>query len=141
MYLQGGFQSRGGRWWKTWKKSRQALRSGKGVGWGDQTPCLFCTVGRFFRPSYHFNLVPHGCLGVAAKLERGATVADVGCGHGFSTIIMAKAFPKSTFVGYDFHSKSVEQARVHAKQHGATAVTRSSKSRQRANFKAKIWIW
>ncbi len=58
--------------------------------------------------------------GVVSKLEHGATVADVGCGHGFSTIIMAKAFPKSTFVGYDFHPASVEQARVHAKEHGAT---------------------
>ena len=62
--------------------------------------------------------------GVVAKLERGATVADVGCGHGFSTIFMAKAFPKSTFVGYDFHPASVEQARVHAEQHGATANTK-----------------
>ena len=61
--------------------------------------------------------------GVAAKLERGAKVADVGCGHGFSTIIMAKAFPKSTFVGYDFHPGSVEQARIHAEQHGVSANT------------------
>ena len=108
-------------------KVEAAFRSGKGVGWGDQTPCLFCTVGRFFRPSYHNNLVGSwlpALDGVAAKLERGATVADVGCGHGFSTIIMAKAFPKSTFVGYDFHPESVEQARVHAKQHGATANTK-----------------
>jgi ubiquinone/menaquinone biosynthesis C-methylase UbiE len=59
-----------------------------------------------------------------AKLERGAAVADVGCGHGFSTIIMAKAFPKSTFVGYDFHPASVEQARMHAEQHGVAANTR-----------------
>ena len=108
-------------------KVEAAFRSGKGVGWGDQTPCLFCTVGRFFRPSYHNNLVSSwlpALDGVAAKLERGATVADVGCGHGFSTIIMAKTFPKSTFVGYDFHPESVEQARVHAKQHGATANTK-----------------
>ena len=61
--------------------------------------------------------------GVTAKLERGATVADVGCGHGFSTIIMAKAFPRSTFVGYDFHAGSIEQARAHAEQHGVTANT------------------
>ena len=84
-------------------------------------------MGRFFRPGYHNNLVASwlpALDGVAAKLESGAKVADVGCGHGFSTIIMAKAFPKSTFVGYDFHPDSVAQARVHAEQHGATANTK-----------------
>ena len=104
-----------------------AFRSGKGVGWGDQSQCLFCTTGRFFRTGYQHNLVSSwlpALDGVTAKLECGATVADVGCGHGFSTIIMAKAFPKSTFVGYDFHPDSVEQARVHAEQHGATANTK-----------------
>ena len=98
-----------------------AFRSGKGVGWGNQSQCLFCTTGRFFRPGYQNNLVGSWLPtldGVAAKLESGAKVADVGCGHGFSTIIMAKAFPKSTFVGYDFHPDSVAQARVHAEQHG-----------------------
>jgi 2-polyprenyl-3-methyl-5-hydroxy-6-metoxy-1,4-benzoquinol methylase len=101
-----------------------AFRSGKGVGWGDQSQCLFCTVGRFFRPGYHNSLIASwlpALDGVAAKLERGATVADVGCGHGFSTIIMAKAFPNSSFVGYDFHPSSVEQARAHAKQHSVEA--------------------
>jgi hypothetical protein len=104
-----------------------AFRSGKGVGWGNQSQCLFCTTGRFFRPGYQNNLVGSWLPtldGVAAKLESGAKVADVGCGHGFSTIIMAKAFPKSTFVGYDFHPDSVAQARVHAEQHGATANTK-----------------
>ena len=62
--------------------------------------------------------------GVTAKLERGASVADVGCGHGFSTIMMAKAFPESTFVGYDFHPGSVAQAQSHAEQHGVAANTR-----------------
>jgi SAM-dependent methyltransferase len=104
-----------------------AFRTGKGVGWGDQSQCLFCATGRFFRPGYHNNLVSSwlpALDGISAKLERGATVADVGCGHGFSTIMMAQAFPKSTFVGYDFHPSSVEQARAHAKQHGVTANTR-----------------
>jgi len=59
-----------------------------------------------------------------ARLERGARVADGGCGHGFSTVMMAKAFPTSSFVGYDFHPGSVEQARSHAEQHGVTANTR-----------------
>ena len=73
-----------------------------------------------------------------AKLERGAKVADVGCGHGFSTIIMAKAFPNSTFVGYDFHPNSIEQARVHAEQHGVTANTKFEVA-WRATFPARTW--
>jgi SAM-dependent methyltransferase len=104
-----------------------AFRLGTGVGWGKQSQCLFCTVGRFFRPGYHNSLVTSwlpSLEGVTAKLERGAAVADVGCGHGFSTIIMAKAFPNSSFVGYDFHPSSVEQARLHAKEHGVEANTK-----------------
>jgi hypothetical protein len=104
-----------------------AFRTGKGVGWGNQSQCLFCTVARFFRPGYHNNLVASwlpALEGVIAKLEHGATVADVGCGHGVSTAIMAKAFPNSTFIGYDFHPTSVEAARAHAEQHGVTANTR-----------------
>jgi len=104
-----------------------AFRTGKGVGWGAQSQCLFCTVGRFFRPSYHNALVQSwlpALDGVITRLDRGASVADVGCGHGFSTVIMAKAFPNSSFVGYDFHPDSVAQARRHAEQHGVTANTR-----------------
>ena len=104
-----------------------AFRSGKGVGWGDQSQCLFCTTGKSFRTRHQANLVSSwlpALEGVVDKLQKGAQVADVGCGHGFSTIIMAKAFPKSTFVGYDFHPASIDQARVHAEQHGATANTR-----------------
>jgi len=104
-----------------------AFRTGKGVGWGNQSQCLFCSVGRFFRPSYQSNLVDSwlpALDGVKAKLERGAIVADVGCGHGFSTILMAKAFPNSSFIGYDFHSDSVAQAKLHAEQHGVSANTR-----------------
>ena len=103
-----------------------AVRSGKGVGWGDQSQCLFCTVGRFFRPSYHNSLVQSwlpALDGVVARLERGAIVADVGCGHGFSTVIMAKAFPRSTFIGYDFHPNSIAEARKHAEEHDVTANT------------------
>jgi len=108
-------------------KVEPAFRTGEGVGWGDQTPCLFCTTGRFFRPAYQNNLVSSwlpALDGVVEKLESGASVADIGCGHGFSTIFMAKAFPNSTFVGYDFHPSSIEQARVHAKQHGVAANTK-----------------
>jgi SAM-dependent methyltransferase len=126
VYLQGGFDL------AVTMMENQALlepafRSGKGVGWGEQSQCLFCAAGRFFRPGYHNSLVESwlpALDGVVAKLKQGATVADVGCGHGFSTVIMAKAFPNSTFIGYDFHSGSVEQARLHARQHGVTANTR-----------------
>jgi SAM-dependent methyltransferase len=126
VYLQGAFDL------ATVMMENQALvepafRSGTGVGWGGQSQCLFCTVGRFFRPGYHNNLVQSwlpALDGVVSKLEAGATVADVGCGHGFSTIIMAKAFPKSTFVGYDFHPSSITQAQKHAEQHGVAANTR-----------------
>jgi SAM-dependent methyltransferase len=104
-----------------------AFRTGKGVGWGNQSRCLFCTTARFFRPGYHNNLIASwlpALDGIVTKLERGATVADVGCGHGVSTVIMAKAFPNSTFVGYDFHPGSIEQATAHAAEHGVTANTR-----------------
>jgi SAM-dependent methyltransferase len=104
-----------------------AFRTGRGVGWGEQPQCLFCAVGRFFRPGYLNHLVGSwlpALDGVVAKLERGATVADVGCGEGFSTVMMARAFPNSTFVGYDFFPGSVERARQHAEQHGVTANTR-----------------
>ena len=87
-----------------------AFKTGNGVGWGDQAACLFCAVGRFFRPGYRNNLVSGWLLqlrDVVHKLETGARVADVGCGHGFSTVIMAKAFPKSHFTGYDFHPGSI----------------------------------
>jgi SAM-dependent methyltransferase len=120
VYLQGGFDL-AAVMMENQPLVEPAFRSGKGVGWGEQSQCLFCTTGRFFRPGYHNSLVASwlpALDGVAAKLERGAKVADVGCGHGFSTIIMAKAFPNSSFVGYDFHPASVAQARVHAAQHG-----------------------
>src|SRR4051794_13083869 len=87
-----------------------AFRTGRGVGWAQQPQCLFCATGRFFRPSYHNHLTGSwlpALDGVVAKLERGAAVADVGCGEGFSTIIMAKTFPNATFVGYDFYPGSV----------------------------------
>jgi len=97
------------------------------VSWGDQTSCLFCAVARFFRPGYHNNLVSNWLRaldGVVDKLRRGAKVADVGGGHGWSTALMAKAFPNSQFIGYDFHPSSIEHARGHAREHGVTANTR-----------------
>ena len=105
-------------------KVEPAFKTGAGVAWGDQATCLFCAVARFFRPGYHNNLVSNwlpALDGVVAKLEKGAKVADVGCGHGVSTVMMAKAFPNSQFVGYDFHPSSIEHAQAHAREHGVTA--------------------
>jgi hypothetical protein len=104
-----------------------AFKTGDGVAWGDQASCLFCAVAQFFRPGYHNNLVSQwlpALDGVVEKLKRGARVADVGCGHGVSTVIMAAAFPNSQFIGYDFHPSSIEQAEAHAREHGVIANAR-----------------
>lgn len=126
VYLQGAFDSAAAMM-ENQALVEPAFRTGKGVGWGHQSQCLFCAVGRFFRPSYH-NMLTTAWLpaldGVADRLDRGAAVADIGCGHGFSTVIMAKAFPNSTFTGFDFHPDSVAQARRHAEEHGVTCNTR-----------------
>ena len=99
----------------------QAFTTGEGVRWGDQPGCLFCGVAEFFRPGYLANLVDAwlpALDGVVDKLRAGARVADVGCGHGISTVMMAEAFPNSEFVGYDFHEASIAAASTHAKEHG-----------------------
>jgi SAM-dependent methyltransferase len=98
-----------------------AFRTGKGVGWHEHDPGLFEGTERFFRPGYAVNLVPTwipALEGVQAKLEKGGRVADVGCGHGASTVLMAKAFPASRFVGFDYHKGSIEFARQVAKREG-----------------------
>lgn len=102
-------------------KVEHCFRTGEGVRWGDTAGCLFCATGKFFRPGYVNNLVQAwvpALDGVEAKLKSGAKVADVGCGVGFSTVLMAEAFPNSEFVGYDFHEPSIESARAHAAEHG-----------------------
>lgn len=95
----------------------EAYRSGGGVSWTERCTCLFCGTDRFFRAGYKASLVTQWLPtldGVIAKLEQGATVIDVGCGFGSSTLIMADAFPKSEFLGIDFHAPSIEHARQHA---------------------------
>jgi 2-polyprenyl-3-methyl-5-hydroxy-6-metoxy-1,4-benzoquinol methylase len=102
-------------------KVEEAFRTGTGVGWGDSGGCLFCAVGAFFRPGYVNSIVQSwipALDGVEAKLANGGRVADIGCGVGFSTLLMAKAFPHAEFVGYDFHEPSIEDARKHASEHG-----------------------
>ena len=100
-------------------KISEAFKTGKGVGWNERSECLFCGTARFFRTAYKHHLVQEwlpALDGVVAKLERGAKVADVGCGHGVSTRLMAKAFPNSRFFGFDYHDGSIEAAREAAKQ-------------------------
>jgi SAM-dependent methyltransferase len=98
-------------------KVAEGFKTGCGVGWHEHDPELFIGTERFFRPGYNAHLISEwipALDGVQEKLERGARVADVGCGLGASTIIMAKAFPKSTFVGFDYHAPSIEKARERA---------------------------
>jgi len=102
-------------------KIREAFRSGQGMGWHEHDHRLFRGTERFFRPGYRAHLVSEwipALDGVREKLERGAKVADVGCGHGASTIIMAEAFPNSEFFGFDYHAPSIERAHEAAKEAG-----------------------
>jgi SAM-dependent methyltransferase len=100
----------------------EAFRTGRGVGWHEHHRCLFSGVERFFRPGYNAHLTTDwlpALDGAVARLERGARVADIGCGHGASTLLMAKAFPRSTFVGFDYHAESIERARKLAREEAA----------------------
>jgi SAM-dependent methyltransferase len=102
-------------------KISEAFRTGQGVGWHEHDHQLFVGTERFFRPNYRAHLISEWipALGdTEAKLKAGARVADVGCGLGTSTILMAQAFPKSTFFGFDYHPKSIEMAREAAANAG-----------------------
>ena len=102
-------------------KVEECFRRGNGVRWGDHATCLFCATGQFFRPGYVNNIVQDwlpALDGVEEKLRAGARVPDVGCGVGFSTLLMAEAFPNSQFIGFDFHEPSIADARGHAQDHG-----------------------
>src|SRR5580698_3253728 len=103
------------------EKLTKIYKSGKGMGWHEHEKGLFEGVERFFRPTYLANLVSSwipALEGVEAKLKGGARVADIGCGHGASTLLMAKSYPKSKFFGFDYHKPSVEKARKKAKEAG-----------------------
>ncbi|WP_043160525.1 class I SAM-dependent methyltransferase [Bradyrhizobium sp. Ai1a-2] len=102
-------------------KISDAFKTGKGVGWNKRSECLFCGTARFFRTGYKHHLVQEwlpALEGVVDKMKRGAKVADVGCGHGISTRLMAEAFPKSTFFGFDYHEGSVQAAREQTRDAG-----------------------
>ena len=102
-------------------KITEVFRTGAGVGWHEHNHDLFAGTERFFRPGYVANLVSSwipALDGVEAKLRSGALVADIGCGHGASTILMAEAYPRSEFVGFDYHHASIDHARQAATQAG-----------------------
>jgi SAM-dependent methyltransferase len=101
------------------EKSIEAFRTGKGMAWDEHNNRLFCGVAAFYRNGYRNSLVREwlpSLGGVEEKLRAGAKVADVGCGHGYSTILMAEAFPQSRFWGFDYHEKSIDSARSHARK-------------------------
>ncbi|MET0949388.1 MAG: class I SAM-dependent methyltransferase [Pseudomonas sp.] len=100
-----------------------AMRGDGALPWGDHHPCMFSGTERFFRPGYRAHLVADwlpALDGVVEKLKAGGKVADIGCGHGASTVIMAQAFPASTFVGFDYHAPSIDTATQRAEQAGVS---------------------
>ena len=124
-YMMGGFYSLSSVF-SSEPKLVEAFRSGEGIGWGDHSECLFCGTAKFFRPTYKTYLVSEwlpSLENVKEKLARGSKVADVGCGHGCSTIIMAEAFPNSEFFGFDFHEPSIIAAQKQAQEKGLKNVT------------------
>lgn len=119
-FIPGAFQIAVAQF-KAVPKMVQAMRTGLGLGWHEHDSSLFDGTERFFRPGYAANLVSQwipALQGVEARLQRGAQVADVGCGHGASTLLMAQAYPASSFVGFDYHGPSIERARANAKEAG-----------------------
>jgi SAM-dependent methyltransferase len=113
---------------KDQEKIIEVFRTGKGLGWGDHHHYLFEGTERFFKPNYVANLITNwipALEGVEDKLRRGGgiKVADVGCGHGVSTVLMAKAYPNSKIIGFDYHRPSIEWARKQAEKEGLKNLT------------------
>ncbi len=119
-FIPGAFQIAVAQF-KAIPKIVKAFQTGLGLGWHEHDAALFHGTERFFRPGYAAHLVNEwipACEGLPARLEQGADVADVGCGHGASTLLMAQAFPRSRFTGFDFHAPSIEHARAAAARAG-----------------------
>jgi SAM-dependent methyltransferase len=107
--------------WFDEDKAIEAFRTGKGVAWGEHNDRLHCGVAAFYRNAYRGSLLSEwlpALDGVVERLEAGIAVADVGCGHGHSTVLMAQAFPKSRFHGFDTHAASIDEARRNAAEAG-----------------------
>jgi SAM-dependent methyltransferase len=122
-YLPGAFQLALGSL-KAVPRIIESFRSGAGMGWGEHDTDVFNGCEKFFRPGYAANLISAwipALDGVQEKLAKGARVADVGCGKGASTVLMAQAFPKSRFVGFDYHAESIDAARQSARHAGVSA--------------------
>ena len=118
--MQGGFDFVAAAY-QSIGKELAAFRTGTGLAWGDHHHTLFDATERFFRPGYQAHLVQEwipATHGVHEKLTAGACVADVGCGYGASTVMLASAYPDSVFTGYDYHEPSVRAARERASQAG-----------------------
>jgi SAM-dependent methyltransferase len=126
-YIAGFYQTLAGLF-KDQDKIIDAFRTGKGLGWGDHHHYLFEGTERFFKPNYVANLTTNwipALDGIEERLRRGggAKVADVGCGHGASTILMAKAYPNSKIIGFDYHRPSIEWAKKQAEKEGLRNIT------------------
>ncbi|MEH6559580.1 MAG: class I SAM-dependent methyltransferase [Oceanicoccus sp.] len=118
--MQGFFQAVVAQY-ETNETAVDVFKTGKPRPWSEHSPCCFCGTDRFFRPGYAANLISNwipALDGVEAKLKTGARVADIGCGLGSSTILMAQSYPNSTIVGIDFHGPSIEEARAKADKAG-----------------------
>ena len=120
-YLLGGFGFAAS-CWADEEKLAGAFRTGRGLGWHEHDERLFTATERFFRPGYQANLVSSwlpALDGVTGRLERGISVADVGCGYGAATMLLAAAYPASTVTGFDYHGGSIDAARQRAADAGA----------------------
>lgn len=115
-YMAGGFQSLAANYAALPRLGR-AFQTGEGLAWGDHCSCLFCGTERFYRVGYQNHLLTEwlpALDGIVPRLERGARVVDIGCGHGVATQLLADAFPNSEFVGIDLHPASIQHARRNA---------------------------
>jgi SAM-dependent methyltransferase len=118
--------------WFDEPKALEAFRTGRGVAWGEHDSRMSCGVAAFYRNGYRASLVSQwlpALDGVVAQLEAGIAVADVGCGHGHSTLLMAEAFPNSRFFGFDTHAESIDEARRNAEAAGVAHRTTFSVTR------------
>jgi len=122
VYLLGGYNVISSTY-KDREKIAERFRAGEGFGWHEHDPELFLGTEQFFRPGYRAHLVSEWIPtleGVEEKLRSGAKVADIGCGHGISTVLMAKAYPESTIHGFDYHAASIERAKKVADAEGVS---------------------